>query len=83
MGYAVGLVCVAVGGAVSLRWRARGGALLCGAKHDALEDDTYIDDNLHYQLAVELKVVIPQDDEQESGIWHWINELEVPPEGKK
>ena len=64
---------------MSLRWRARGGALLCGAKHEALEDDTYIDDNLHYQLSVELKVVIPQADEHESGIWRWINEADVFP----
>ena len=60
---------------MSLRWR-RDGALLCAAKHDALEDDTYIDDRLHYQLAVELKVVTPQTDEHESGLWRWINEEE-------
>ncbi|KKM21744.1 hypothetical protein LCGC14_1632340 [marine sediment metagenome] len=58
---------------MSLRWRVNG-ALLCGAKCDAQENDTYIDDKLHYQLAVELRVVIPQDDEHESGLWHWINE---------
>ncbi|KKL99077.1 hypothetical protein LCGC14_1818020, partial [marine sediment metagenome] len=26
----------------------------------------------HYKLSVELKVVIPEDDEWRSGIWHWI-----------
>ncbi|HEC65466.1 MAG TPA: hypothetical protein ENI23_09235 [bacterium] len=57
---------------MSLRWR-RNGDLLCGAKHEAQEDDTYIDDRLHYELSVELKVVIPRDDENESGIWYWIN----------
>ncbi len=61
---------------MSLRWRAHGGALLCGAKHEEVENDSYIDDNLHYHLAVELKVVIPRADEEESGIWHWINEVE-------
>ena len=61
---------------MSLRWRAKGGALLCAAKHGALGDDTYIDDHLHYQLSVELKVVIPQADEHESGVWHWIGEQE-------
>jgi len=60
---------------MSLRWRA-GGELLCAAKHEAQENDSYIDDKLHYQLAVELKVVIPQADERESGVWHWINEEE-------
>ncbi|KKL24454.1 hypothetical protein LCGC14_2415160 [marine sediment metagenome] len=59
---------------MSLRWR-KNGNLLCGAKHEALEGDTYIDDRLHYELSVELKVVIPRDDEHESGVWHWINEV--------
>ena len=56
---------------MSLRWRASG-ILLCAAKYGPLEDDTYIDDRLHYKLSVELKVVIPQDDEPKSGVWHWI-----------
>ena len=56
---------------MSLRWR-KNGDLLCGAKTLPDESDTYIDDRLHYQLSVELKVVIPQEDEQRSGIWHWI-----------
>ena len=57
---------------MSLRWRAHGGALLCAAKHEAKEDDTYIDDRLHYKLSVELKVVIPRDDESKSGVWNWV-----------
>ncbi len=57
---------------MSLRWRASG-ELLCAAKHDAMENDTYIDDNLHYQLSVELKIIAPQADEHESGVWHWVN----------
>ena len=58
---------------MSLRWRATGGELLCAAKHEAQENDTYIDDNLHYQLSVELKIITPQADEHESGVWHWVN----------
>ena len=57
---------------MSLRWR-KNGDLLCAAKHEVQKDDTYIDDRLHYELSVELKVVIPRDDEKESGIWYWIN----------
>ncbi|KKM19064.1 hypothetical protein LCGC14_1659430 [marine sediment metagenome] len=60
---------------MSLRWR-RDGALLCAAKHEAQENDSYIDDKLHYQLAVELKVVIPQADERESGVWHWMEAID-------
>ena len=59
---------------MSLRWR-NNGDLLCAAKHEEYKDDTYIDDRLHYQLSVKLKVVIPRDDENESGVWHWINEV--------
>ena len=59
---------------MSLRWR-KNGDLLCGAKHEAQEHDTYINDLLHYKLSVELKVVIPRDNEHESGIWYWINEV--------
>ncbi|KKK73952.1 hypothetical protein LCGC14_2888650 [marine sediment metagenome] len=59
---------------MSLRWRRASGELLCGAKHEAQENDSYIDNRLHYQLAVELRVVIPQADEHESGIWHWKEE---------
>lgn len=56
---------------MSLRWRADG-PLLCAVKYAPLEDDTYIDDRLHYKLSVELKVVIPRDDEPRSGVWNWI-----------
>ena len=56
---------------MSLRWRPDG-RLLCGAKHPALEDDTYIDDRLHYLVAVEMRVVEPHEDEEISGEWSWI-----------
>lgn len=55
---------------MSLRWR-RSGDLLCGAKCKALADDTYLDDRLHYQLAVIEGVVIPDKHEKESGLWFW------------
>ncbi|KKM78786.1 hypothetical protein LCGC14_1356420 [marine sediment metagenome] len=59
---------------MSLRWR-KNGDLLCGAKTLDEENDTYINDRLHYKLAVELKVVIPRDDEPRSGVWHWVEKL--------
>ena len=57
---------------MALRWRQYGnGELLCAAKHPAEAKDTYIDDALHYRLAVELRVVIPDPNEHETGKWHW------------
>ena len=56
---------------MSLRWRSNGD-LLCAAKTLDEEGDTYINDRLHYKLSVELKVVIPDEDEQKSGVWHWV-----------
>ena len=56
---------------MSLRWRANG-ILRCAAKTLPEKNDTYIDDRLHYKLSVELKVVIPRDDEPRSGVWNWV-----------
>lgn len=60
---------------MSLRWRNYGrGELLCAAKHPPKSDDSYIDDALHYRLAVELGVIVPDDDEAETGRWRWQQE---------
>ena len=56
---------------MSLRWR-KNGKLLCGAKSDPLEDDCYIDDRLHYMFSLILKVIVPDPDEDNNGLWHWI-----------
>lgn len=57
---------------MSLRWRDYGrGELICGAKSKELPNDSYIDDTLHYELSVIQGVVIPNDDEDETGLWHW------------
>lgn len=58
---------------MSLRWR-KDGTLVCAAKSEALEDDTYIDDRLHYQLAVVSQAVVPSSDEESSGRWHWVSQ---------
>ena len=55
---------------MSLRWR-KNGVLVCGAKSLPEEDDTYIDDRLHYHLSQILKVVTPDDDEAATGLWQW------------
>ena len=56
---------------MSLRWRI-GGELLCAAKSDEKKDDTYINDRLHH-LLYELEVIIPDDDEDATGKWVWVD----------
>lgn len=55
---------------MALRWRIDG-VLHCAAKHGPEDRDTYINDRLHYQLAVEMKAVRPYEDEKVSGLWYW------------
>lgn len=63
---------------MALRWRNYGkGELLCAATHPKLPDDSYIDDALHYKLAVELSVVIPDENEAVNGRWYWVMKLRV------
>ena len=46
--------------------------MLCAAKHaEKFSDLRYIDDGLHYILAVEQRVLIPDEDEPTTGRWHW------------
>lgn len=59
---------------MSIRWR-RTGELLCAAKCDEQPDDTYINDRLHYHLSQELKVIAPDHNEGENGLWHWLDPL--------
>lgn len=57
---------------MSLRWR-KTGELLCGAKCEPQEDDTYINDRLHYELSIIQKVVVPNKNEAKNGMWHWLH----------
>lgn len=57
---------------MSLRWR-KTGEILCAAKSEAMENDTYINDRLHYQLSVIQKIVIPDSGEDTNGLWHWLH----------
>ena len=58
---------------MSLRWRCDG-TLICGAKSKPRDCDTYIDDRLHYELSVVLKIIVPYINEKENGLWSWKNE---------
>lgn len=57
---------------MSLRWR-KTGELLCGAKSEPMEGDTYINDRLHYKLSVEQKCICPDKNEKVNGLWYWVH----------
>jgi hypothetical protein len=37
------------------------------------EGDTYIDDNLHYQLSVISRAIIADKEHETNGLWHWVH----------
>lgn len=47
------------------------GTILCAAMHPAQEGDFYIDDELHYLLAVELGFLVTDENHLEHGEWWW------------
>ena len=57
---------------MSIRWRPNGD-LLCAAMSKAEDDDTYIDDRLHYQLSVISRAIIADVDHETNGLWHWVH----------
>ena len=59
------------------------GELLCGAKSEATEGDTYIDDRLQYELAVVQKVIVPDINEAENGKHYWLKDTFPVFESKK
>ena len=56
---------------MAIRWR-KDGRLFCAAMSKPEEGDTYIDDRLHYQLAVVTKSIKADDNHDETGLWHWV-----------
>ena len=57
---------------MALRWR-KDGTLICAAKSQPEDDDTYIDDRLHYKLSVEERAILADGDEETNGLWHWVH----------
>ncbi len=57
---------------MSIRWRATG-EMLCAAKCEVMEGDTYIDDRLHYQLSVISKCIVADADHEHNGLWYWVH----------
>lgn len=58
---------------MSLRWR-EDGDLVCAATTEEAEGDTYIDDRLHYQLAVLTRAIHPDPQEKTNSLWYWREE---------
>ena len=57
---------------MAIRWR-KGGRLLCAAKSEPEEDDTYINDRLHYQLSVISRAILADFNHEENGLLHWVH----------
>lgn len=57
---------------MSIRWRLNGD-MICAAMSEAEDDDTYIDDKLHYQLSVVSRAIIADVDHESNGLWHWVH----------
>lgn len=62
---------------MALRWRLTG-EILCAAKSEVQEGDTYINDRLHYELSVMQKTIVPALDEEKSGRWYWLHGPDSP-----
>tara|TARA_R110002072_G_scaffold302984_2_gene490700 strand:+ start:460 stop:666 length:207 start_codon:yes stop_codon:yes gene_type:complete len=58
---------------MSIRWR-KDGRLLCAAMTEPEEGDTYIDDNLHYQLSVISRAIMADVDHETNGLWYWVHD---------
>jgi hypothetical protein len=61
---------------MALRIR-KDGRILCAALHCEEVGDTYIDDNLHYEMSVLYRVIAcePMPKHAESGQWWWVGNL--------
>ncbi len=62
---------------MAIRWRLDG-RLLCAAKSEAKESDSYIDDRLHYYLSVLARVLIADIDHETNRLWHWVHGEDMP-----
>lgn len=58
---------------MALRWRHPSGEIYCAAKTGPEENDTYIDDRLHYELSTIQKTIVPSLDEETTGRWFWLH----------
>lgn len=61
---------------MALRIR-KDGRILCAAMHQEEPGDTYIDDNLHYQMSAVHKVIGSEESDKhdKSGQWWWTGNI--------
>lgn len=57
---------------MALRIRSNGD-IYCAAKTQPEPDDTYLPDQLHYELSVIQKVLIADKNEETNGRWYWLH----------
>ena len=57
---------------MSIRWRINGD-MICAAMSEAMPNDCYIDDRLHYQLSVISKAIIADINHETNGLWYWVH----------
>ena len=63
---------------MALRIR-KNGQILCAALSEPELGDTYIDDNLHYEMSQTHKVIVaePMSKHKETGLWWWSGNVPV------
>ena len=61
---------------MALRIR-KNGSIMCAAMHSPEPGDTYIDDQLHYDLSIEHRVLVtePHERHQFRGEWWWVGNV--------
>ena len=47
------------------------GCIICAAMSKLEEGDIYVEDRLHYELAVELCLMVADPNHKTNGLWHW------------
>lgn len=55
---------------MALRIR-KDGRILCAAMHKEEPEDTYIEDQLHYEMSVIYRVITTDEHHEEHGEWWW------------
>lgn len=61
---------------MALRIR-KDGTIICAALSETEPGDTYIDDNLHYEMSQIHKVIVsePMPKHKETGLWWWVSNV--------
>lgn len=60
----------------------RNGQIFCAAHSEPLDGDCYLDDGIHYILAVERKVLVTDDEHSIHWQWWWVGQMPESEDGK-